>query len=129
MTEAIELVRRNRRMTVYYLGLVTLQLALLSARLAVAFDAIQRHPPLWVYGLLSPVATILSFINVTPGNLGLREWVVGLLLAGTGADYADGIFAATVDRAVLVVMTFAAGGLAAPVVISRLGRRADVPSA
>jgi uncharacterized membrane protein YbhN (UPF0104 family) len=129
LTESLELIRQNRRMTRLYLGLVALQLAILTARLAVAFDVIERHPPLWAYCFLSPMATILSFINITPGNLGLREWTVGLLSASVGMDYAEGIFAASVDRAVLMFMTFSIGGAAAMFVMARLGpRRADAAS-
>jgi hypothetical protein len=129
LTDAIELVRRNRRMGVWYFVLVLLQLAILTMRLAVSFDVIQRHPPVWVYCFLSPIATMLAFINITPGNVGLREWLVGILSAGVGIDYAEGIFAASVDRAVLMLMTFTLGGLAAAIVVTRLGRgRAHVAS-
>jgi hypothetical protein len=87
------------------------------------------HPPVWVYCFLSPIATILAFINITPGNLGLREWVVGILSAGVGIAYAKRIFTASVDRAVLMLMTFTIGGLAAAIVVTRLGRgRAHVAS-
>jgi hypothetical protein len=122
LIEAIDLVRRNRRMTVWYLGLIVLQFGILTARLSVAFDVIQHRPAWWVYFFLSPVATILSFINITPGNLGLREWLIGVLSAGVGADYAAGIFAAAVDRVVMVAMTLSAGALAAALIAVRLGR-------
>jgi hypothetical protein len=131
VTDAIELVRRNRRMGVWYFVLVLVQLAILTMRLAVSFDVIQRQPPAWVYCFLSPIATILAFINITPGNLGLREWVVGILSAGVGIDYAEGIFAASIDRAMLMLMTLTIGGLAAAIVVTRLGRgraRAHVAS-
>jgi uncharacterized membrane protein YbhN (UPF0104 family) len=126
LMQAISLVRRNRRMTLAYVGLVVLQLGILTARLAVAFDVVQQRPSVWMYCFLSPIATILSFINITPGNLGLREWLVGLLSAGVGIDYATGIFAASVDRVVLVAMTLSVGAVAAAIVAARMGRhRAD----
>ena len=128
LSAGIRLVRQNRRMTAWYVGLVVVQFGILTARLAVAFDAIQQRPSAWIYCFLSPVATILSFINITPGNLGLREWAVGLLSAGMGIDYTAGIFAASVDRAVLVAMTFSAGALAMALVSMRLGRHADATS-
>jgi hypothetical protein len=130
LTEGLALVRRNRRILAWYLAMVLLQLGFLTARLAVAFDAIGRHPPLWAYCFLSPIGTILSFINLTPGNLGLREWLVGILSSAVGLDYADGIFAASIDRGVLIVMTLAAGVPAAGLVVSRMtGRRPHEPSA
>lgn len=126
LMQAISLVRRNRRMTLAYVGLVVLQLGILTARLAVAFDVVQQRPSVWMYCFLSPIATILSFINITPGNLGLREWLVGLLSAGVGIDYATGIFAASVDRVVLVAMTLSVGAVASAIVAARMGRhRAD----
>jgi uncharacterized membrane protein YbhN (UPF0104 family) len=128
--ESVALVRQNRRILAWYVGLVVLQLMFLAARLAVSFDAIERHPPAWVYCFLSPIATILSFINLTPGNIGLREWLVGLLSAAVGVDYADGIVAASIDRGVLIAMTLVAGGPALALVVSRMTRRrAHEPSA
>jgi len=122
LVEAIALIRKNHRMTAWYLGLVVLQFGLLAARLSVAFEVIRHRPAWWAYFFLSPVATILSFINITPGNLGLREWLIGVVSAGVGADYAAGIFAAAVDRAVLMAMTLVVGGLASALVAIRLGR-------
>lgn len=128
LVDAMALVRQNRRMTAWYLGLILLQFGILTARLSVAFDVIQHRPAWWVYFFLSPVAAVLSFINITPGNLGLREWLIGVLTAGVGADYAAGIFAAAVDRAMLVALTLGFGGLAFAVVAVRLGRHAGDPA-
>jgi hypothetical protein len=123
LIEAIDLIRRNHRMTAAYLGLVVLQFIIITLRLTVAFDAIQRRPEWWAYFFLSPIAAILSFINITPGNLGLREWLIGVLSVGVGTDYTDGIFAAAVDRTVLVAMTLGFGGMASAVLAVRLARR------
>jgi uncharacterized membrane protein YbhN (UPF0104 family) len=122
LTRAMTLLHQNRGMTWQYMGLVALQFGILTGRLAVAFEVMQHRPTPWIYCFLSPVATILSFINITPGNLGLREWAIGLLTSGMGIDYAVGIFAASVDRAVSIVLTFALGGLASILVALRLGR-------
>jgi hypothetical protein len=122
LTRAITLMHENRWMTWQYLGLVGIQFAILAGRLAVAFDVMQQWPTPWSYFLLSPIATILSFVNITPGNLGLREWMIGVLTSGLGIDYAIGIFAASVDRVVSVVLTFVLGGAASILVGVRLGR-------
>jgi uncharacterized membrane protein YbhN (UPF0104 family) len=123
LSAALAIIRQNRRMTAMYLGLVVLQFVVLTARLSVAFDVIQQNPAWWVYCFLSPIATILSFVSITPGNLGLREWIIGMLSAGAGVDYAIGLFAAAVDRVVLMAMTFSVGGAAALIIAIRLGRR------
>jgi hypothetical protein len=122
LTRAIALMHQNRWMTWRYLGLVGIQFSILTGRLAVAFDAMRQWPTPWSYCLLSPIATILSFVNITPGNLGLREWVIGLVTSGTGIEYAVGIFAASVDRVVSIVLTFAFGGIASVLVAVRLAR-------
>jgi hypothetical protein len=129
VAEAVVLIRRNRRMTAWYLGLVFVQFGILTARLMVAFDVMNQHPTVWVYCFLSPIATILSFVSITPGNLGLREWLIGVLSAGAGIDYALGLFAAALDRVVLIAMTFSIGALAGLVVVVRLARHpANAPS-
>ncbi|HXE80351.1 MAG TPA: lysylphosphatidylglycerol synthase domain-containing protein [Vicinamibacterales bacterium] len=119
---AVRLMRANRRMTAWYIALVAAHFALLTARLAVAFDVLQARPAAWTYCFLSPIATILSFVNITPGNLGLREWVLGLLTAGLGIDYAVGIFAAAVDRTISLLMVLPAGGAATVGIVFRLTR-------
>ncbi len=124
LTQSMILIRGNRRITVLYLGLVVLQFVLLGARLAVAFSALGQFPVFWAYFLLAPLTTLLSFVDLTPGNLGLREWAVGLITAALGADYSSGIFASCLDLAVMMPMTFAFGSLATSVAVLRMGRRA-----
>jgi uncharacterized membrane protein YbhN (UPF0104 family) len=53
---------------------------------------------------------IVSFLTVTPGNLGVREWALGLVSYSTGYDFRNGVFAGTLDRAMLMTCTFLLGG-------------------
>jgi hypothetical protein len=82
------------------------QFTALSIRIFVSFDAIQVPLSPWVLLLLAPVVTLLSFLTVTPGNLALREWIIGFLSLAAGYPFDSGVFAGTLDRAVMMGCTF-----------------------
>jgi len=111
---------RHHPTTVFRLiVLLFLQYLFLAARLYVSFDAVQVDLSGWMYMILAPTATVLSFVSLTPGNLAFREWVIGILSVAVGYDFSSGIFAGTVDRAVLVFTTFVFGTLSILYVVSR----------
>lgn len=55
------------------------------------------------------MTTLISFLSLTPGNLGLREWAIGIISFASGVDFHNGIFAGTLDRAILMAITFILG--------------------
>jgi len=91
------------------MGLVLMQFAVLALRLHISFDAIQVELSPWVYLILAPMTTLISFLSLTPGNLGLREWAIGIISFASGIDFSSGIFAGTLDRAILMACTFVFG--------------------
>ncbi len=89
--------------------LIALQFSVLGGRLWLAFDAAGERVDLSTLLLLAPAATVLSIIAITPGNMGLREWIIGLLSAAMGNDLAFGMLAIALDRIVLILVTLALG--------------------
>lgn len=92
-------------------GLTLAQFLVQSARLFIAFQAFGLDVSVWVLLLLGPSATLVAFLGMTPGSLGIREWAIGGLAALTGEGFQNGIFAGTLDRSVLLIMTFLIGPL------------------
>jgi uncharacterized membrane protein YbhN (UPF0104 family) len=90
-------------------ALVLMQFAMLAIRLHITFDAIQVELSPWVLLTLAPMTTLISFLSLTPGNLGLREWAIGFISLASGIDFQSGVFAGTLDRAVLMACTFVFG--------------------
>lgn len=103
--------------------LIILQFLILAIRLYITFDAIQLHISPWVLLILAPVTALISFISLTPGNLGLREWVIGSTSFLLGIDFQNGVFAGTIDRAALLGCTFFFGIISLFFVKYRLERK------
>ena len=92
------------------LGLVLLQFVVFAFRLSITFDAVHVELSLWILLLLAPMTTLIEFLSLTPGSLGLREWAIGFISVASGIDFSNGIFAGTLDRAILMSCTFIFGG-------------------
>jgi uncharacterized membrane protein YbhN (UPF0104 family) len=60
-------------------------------------------------GLLASATIVFSLVNLTPGNLGLREVAMAAVSALLGSSYAIGMAAASIDRVVLLAYTIATG--------------------
>jgi uncharacterized protein (TIRG00374 family) len=59
--------------------------------------------------LLASTTIVFTLVNVTPGNLGLREVVMAAISTQLGASYAVGMAAASIDRVVLLFYTVVTG--------------------
>lgn len=105
-------IKARPKLAATVLMLMLVQFVLLSVRLLISFDALQISLSGWMLLLLSPVTTLLSFMTITPGNLGLREWVIGLLSQAGGYHFETGIFAGVIDRTVQMTCIFLLGSLA-----------------
>ncbi len=91
------------------LMLIVLQQVTLGLRLAIGFDAFQTRPSPWLLLLLAPLVMLVSFVAFTPGGLGIREAAIGYVTFATGYDFSLGLFAGSLDRAVLLVITALTG--------------------
>jgi uncharacterized protein (TIRG00374 family) len=78
-------------------------------RMWLCFGALGQDVPILAAGLLASTTIVFSLINVTPGNLGLRELALAAIATQLGSSYAVGMAAASVDRVVLLAYTVVAG--------------------
>ena len=60
-----------------------------------------------------------------PGNLGLREWIIGVISVAAGYQFDGAVFAGVVDRAVLMGVTLVFGAVGLSYLLLRLGRSSD----
>ncbi len=114
-------IRKNSRLGVQLCILMFLQFVALSVRLHFAFDAIHFSPSSAIYLLLAPVTALLTIMTITPGSLGIREGAMGYVTLATGYDFQQGIFAGTIDRGVLLLLSFSLGLLSFLFIWKRLG--------
>ncbi|MEM1190291.1 MAG: lysylphosphatidylglycerol synthase transmembrane domain-containing protein [Pseudomonadota bacterium] len=101
------------------LALLLMQFVVLALRLQISFTIVGVELSPWALLLLAPTGTLLAFLTLTPGNLGLREWVIGVLSLATGYSFTDAVIAGVVDRAVLMICVFILGSLSLPLLIRR----------
>jgi len=104
-------IKSRPRLAIVILLLMLCQFTVLSVRLLISFDAIQVQLSPWVLLLMAPVAMLLSYVTITPGNLGLREWIIGFLSLAAGYPFDSGVFAGSLDRVVLMGCTFFFGAI------------------
>lgn len=116
-------IRKKPELALMLLFLLCLQLLILGIRLYISFDAVNEKVSFWGILLIVPVTTLILFLSITPGNLAIREWLIGWLSTLAGFDFSKAVFAGSLDRAVLIVCTFIVGSIGFVYVWSRVNRR------
>ena len=106
---AFEIIESRHTLFWQMSGLVIIQFVLLAYRLSISFDIINVKLSVWVLVILAPTTSLIQFLILTPGNLGLREWLIGVLSHVSGYNFSSGIFAGSVDRAILMMCTIILG--------------------
>ncbi len=99
----------NPLLPVKLITLIFIQFTLLAFRLYICFSAIGIPPNILSLMLLAPIAILLSFVTITPGNLGLREWAMSIVAVSLGYDFEAVMYAGLIDRAVIMTLTFLLG--------------------
>ncbi|HTQ07509.1 MAG TPA: lysylphosphatidylglycerol synthase transmembrane domain-containing protein [Polyangiaceae bacterium] len=105
----IGLVRGNASNLALLALLAFTKVVVAALRMWICFGALQAALSPLAAALLSSTTIVFSLINVTPGNLGLREVAMGAVSTLLGTSYDIGIGAASIDRAVLLLYTVASG--------------------
>jgi uncharacterized membrane protein YbhN (UPF0104 family) len=106
-----ENVRRRPSVALQVLLIDTLKLVLLAWRFAIAFRVLGVHAPIGVYLVVAPVTALVAVLAPTPGSLGIREGSVAVVVALLGYSIPTGLLAATIDRAVMLVVACVLGSL------------------
>jgi uncharacterized membrane protein YbhN (UPF0104 family) len=97
--------RAQPKVSSIVLVLILLQQLTLGLRLSIGFGAFQQQASPWLLLLLAPLIMVVSFVAFTPGGLGIREAAIGYVTLATGYQFDLGLFAGSLDRAVVLVLT------------------------
>ena len=120
--EGYEAIRNNPKLLLQLIGLLLLQYLAFALRFWISFTAIGKELNPFVFLVLAPTTLFLSIFSLTPGNLGLREWLIGFLSVAVGLDLESGVFAGIIDRAVLMACTFVLGGFSLVYIRNRINQ-------
>jgi uncharacterized membrane protein YbhN (UPF0104 family) len=104
-----ENVRRQPLVAFQVLLIDTVKLVLLAWRFAVAFHILGIDAPIGVYLVVAPVTALVTVLAPTPGSLGIREGAVAIVVKLLGYSIPTGLLAATIDRAVMLVVACVLG--------------------
>jgi uncharacterized membrane protein YbhN (UPF0104 family) len=101
---------RGSGLSIVVLALLALsKIAALGVRMSICFAAVGATVPASVCLLLAATTIALSVVNITPGNLGLREMVLAAVSAQLGSSHVLAMAAASVDRVVSLAYAVVAG--------------------
>jgi uncharacterized membrane protein YbhN (UPF0104 family) len=83
----------------------------MAAVLKLSFDMGQEEVGFAACVIVTAASMVVRFLAVTPGAIGIREFLVGGLAVLVGFDLRDAVIAATISRLVEVVVVFSLGGI------------------
>jgi uncharacterized membrane protein YbhN (UPF0104 family) len=112
--------RERPLVTAQVLGLILIQLLVMAWRFSLTLRAVGFEASTALLVVLAPATTLSSFVAIVPGGLGFREAVMGYVTLATGFAFDTGLFAGTVDRAVLLALVLTLGLVGFFYVYSRL---------
>jgi len=102
----------NNRTLMFKISLfILLQIIIFTFRFFVSSLLLNERVPLIVLFLMSPIAITTSLLVLTPGGIGFRETLLGIVSQLTGYGFDSGVFMATVDRGVLIAATLIFGAI------------------
>ncbi|WAT18762.1 lysylphosphatidylglycerol synthase domain-containing protein [Aurantiacibacter sp. MUD11] len=98
--------------------LIVVQLALGAIRMDIAFDIVGTPVDLPLLLVVSPVVVVLGLFSFA--SLGVREAIIGGLVAATGHNFAAGVIAASAERAALLLLCLTLGVVGTAVMSLRM---------
>ena len=117
-SSAIAMAKERRDLVGVLVFLLLAQTAIVAFRLHLAFT-VTGNPMDWpILVIVAPLAILLSLFFFA--SLGIREALIGGVIAATGSEFSAGVFAASVDRGALIVLSFTFGSVATVLVLRRL---------
>jgi uncharacterized membrane protein YbhN (UPF0104 family) len=70
-----------------------------------AFDAIGYTIPIYYCLLIAPIILISNLVSILPGNIGIKELLIGFILNALGYELSLSVFAAIIDRGAVLIVT------------------------
>jgi len=89
---------------------VVLNFLLTALRIGIVYHSMGKNIHPAGYLVLGALDSVVLFIGLTPGSLGIRELVLSFGAVVLGVPLEVGILAAMIDRAVIMSYTFVVGG-------------------
>ncbi|MFA5238460.1 MAG: lysylphosphatidylglycerol synthase transmembrane domain-containing protein [Phycisphaerae bacterium] len=84
-----------------------------AVRLWIIYSSMGENVNVAGFLMLGALSFVVLFVGLTPGSLGIREFVLGFGATIAGVPMEVGILAAMIDRAITVSYIFVAGGICA----------------
>lgn len=112
--------RKKKLLLLQMVALTLAQYLLLAWRIDVSQSISGSEAPFFVLILAAPMTAIASHLALTPGGLGLREGLMGLLFEATGYTFTAGVILGTVDRAAILILIIPFGIMGLWVIQRRL---------
>ncbi|HEX6273487.1 MAG TPA: lysylphosphatidylglycerol synthase transmembrane domain-containing protein [Polyangiaceae bacterium] len=109
LATGIALIRGNGSSILVLIGVALAKVTGAALRAWLCFELLGAEVSFLGAALLASTTIVFTLVNVTPGNLGLREVVMAAVSTQLGASYAVGMAAASIDRVVLLFYTVVTG--------------------
>jgi uncharacterized membrane protein YbhN (UPF0104 family) len=103
------MIKSRLDVTLQVCAIMLLQHAVIGVRLGVALDSVGVQVSFFTLMILAPLLGLATFISIVPGAIGIREALMGYVSYATGTEFSRGLFAATVDRVVMLALTATLG--------------------
>jgi uncharacterized membrane protein YbhN (UPF0104 family) len=100
LAEGVRVIRGNGRALLLLALLALAKVFTLGLRFTICFHVLGTSISLRAAVLVAVAHNLLALVNVTPGNLGLRELVISVLAGELGSSQGIGLAAASVERVV-----------------------------
>tara|TARA_B100000959_G_scaffold140740_1_gene147823 strand:- start:263 stop:1201 length:939 start_codon:yes stop_codon:yes gene_type:complete len=90
--------KQNKSAIITLILLTLIAIPILGIRYYIAFNIVNNPISIFECIIISLVVTTASFVNIVPGNIGIRETVVGFLAYYMDHNFEYGVIATTLDR-------------------------------
>lgn len=115
--------KHNRRLLIKILLLKFIFIVIMAIKLYWAFKAIGVETNLLNILIVQSLVVFSMVLSLTPGNLGVREGIIGLLASMLGIPLKEAVLGAIVDRVVMMCVVIFLGLIFTKILVSDLERQ------
>jgi uncharacterized membrane protein YbhN (UPF0104 family) len=105
----LRLILTDKRLLLKLLMLHFTAIIVMAVRFALAFRVLNYNAPFVLSFLSGQLKSLAMLVNITPAGLGVAELLAGVMTKITGGNVAIGVYAASVDRIISVLILLALG--------------------